>query len=249
MLCSSSRTYAVKNVETTNLCLLVQEEPAAPAAAAAALTSQDPNVQPTPPGVLLALGPQLEKVGGAGGAGWLGSGRSVGLHKPAAGLDADEYIRGSEAPPHTAPPCPYLLGLVSKASQPALPPTPHAPQNPYYLVPLLGSSTLSLQNQAAAAQPPVVAAAVVSSHLELVAAGPRLHQLDVLLQVRLIAQRLTASQTAAVACTLAMWPACGSCTQYVHALPTALLCSLGLHPVCALLPPTANAGAAVRLRC
>ena len=64
MLCSRSRTYAVKNVETTNLCLLVQEEPAAPAAAAAALTSQDPNVQPTPPGVLLGLGTQLEKVGG-----------------------------------------------------------------------------------------------------------------------------------------------------------------------------------------
>ncbi len=61
MLCSSSRTYAVKNVETTNLCLLVQEEPAAPAAAAAALASQDPNVQPTPPGLLLGLGTQLQK--------------------------------------------------------------------------------------------------------------------------------------------------------------------------------------------
>lgn len=68
VLCSASRTYAVKNVETTNLCLLVQEEPAPPAAAAAALSSQDLNVQPTPPGVLLGLGTQLQKVrGGAHG--------------------------------------------------------------------------------------------------------------------------------------------------------------------------------------
>ena len=77
MLCSSGKTYAVKNVETTNLCLLVQDEPAQPAAAAAALTSQDPNVQPTPPGVLLGLGTQLQKVGQVAGQqwGWVWQGR------------------------------------------------------------------------------------------------------------------------------------------------------------------------------
>lgn len=67
MLCSATKTFAVKNVETTNLVLLVQEEAAGAGgsggAAAAALASQDPNVQPTPPGAV-GLATQLQKVGG-----------------------------------------------------------------------------------------------------------------------------------------------------------------------------------------
>ena len=64
MLCSATKTFAVKNVETTNLVLLVQEETAVCSAsgAPAALTSQDPNVQPTPPGAV-GLATQLHKVG------------------------------------------------------------------------------------------------------------------------------------------------------------------------------------------
>ncbi|KAL4437232.1 hypothetical protein ABPG75_004371 [Micractinium tetrahymenae] len=99
VLCSSSRTFAVKSVETTNLVLLVQQEAegASQAQPAAALGSQDPNVQPTPPGQLTGLATQLSK------------------------------------------------------------------------------------NAGAASCAPVVACAVVGAHLELVPAGPRLHQLDALL--------------------------------------------------------------------
>ena len=62
----------MKNVETTNLVLLLPEadrQAAAAAAAVAALGSQDANVpspqphQATPPGVLLGLGTQMQKVG------------------------------------------------------------------------------------------------------------------------------------------------------------------------------------------
>lgn len=70
VLCSASRTFAVKSVETTNLVLLVQQEeegasqggapPPAPA-----LGSHDPNVQPTPPGQLTGLATQLSKNAGA----------------------------------------------------------------------------------------------------------------------------------------------------------------------------------------
>lgn len=64
VLCSACKTYAVKNVETTNLVLLVQEEEAAAAAAPTAgpLASQDPNVPATPPGALVGLATQLQKV-------------------------------------------------------------------------------------------------------------------------------------------------------------------------------------------
>ena len=65
MLCSGSKTFAVKNVETTNLVLLLQEADRQ-GVPVAALGSQDANVPPqaTPPGMLLGLGTQLQKVGG-----------------------------------------------------------------------------------------------------------------------------------------------------------------------------------------
>ena len=71
VLCSGSKTYAVKNVETTNLVLLLQEADRQ-AVPVAALGSQDANVPPqaTPPGMLLGLGTQLQKVGG-----WLRGGQ------------------------------------------------------------------------------------------------------------------------------------------------------------------------------
>ena len=64
VLCSGSKTFAVKTVETTNLLLLVPEEQtAAVEAAVEALGCQDVTVpQPTPPGVLLGLGTQIQKV-------------------------------------------------------------------------------------------------------------------------------------------------------------------------------------------
>ncbi|KAL4439418.1 hypothetical protein ABPG77_008747 [Micractinium sp. CCAP 211/92] len=70
VLCSSSRTFMVKSVETTNLVLLVQQEEegasqGGAAVAPAALSSQDPNVQPTPPGQLTGLATQLSKNAGA----------------------------------------------------------------------------------------------------------------------------------------------------------------------------------------
>lgn len=65
VLCSSSRTFAVKRVETTNLVLLVQQEEKGAsqggAPQAQALGSHDPNVQPTPPGQLTGLATQLSK--------------------------------------------------------------------------------------------------------------------------------------------------------------------------------------------
>ena len=74
MLCSSSKTYAVKNVETTNLLLLVQQDDAGAGGGGgdggAPLASQDPNVQPTPPGVLLGLATQMQKARGAAGLAW-----------------------------------------------------------------------------------------------------------------------------------------------------------------------------------
>ena len=65
VLCSGSKTYAVKSVETTNLVLLLQEADRQ-AVPVAALGSHDANVPPqaTPPGMLLGLGTQLQKVGG-----------------------------------------------------------------------------------------------------------------------------------------------------------------------------------------
>jgi hypothetical protein len=77
VLCSGSQTFTVKNVETTNLLLLVHEESGAgERAAIEALASQDPNVQPTPPGALRGLSTQLQKVCCAGNSG-------LRLHLPA----------------------------------------------------------------------------------------------------------------------------------------------------------------------
>jgi hypothetical protein len=59
-------------------------------------------------------------------------------------------------------------------------------------------SRLALQNSAASQQAPVCASALVSSHLELVPAAPRLHQLDTLLKVG-------ATQLSSLAC---MFTAC-----------------------------------------
>ena len=58
VLCSSSKTYAVKTVETTNLVLLVPGDDAADAAAA----TPPPPPQPTPPGQLVGLATQVQKV-------------------------------------------------------------------------------------------------------------------------------------------------------------------------------------------
>ncbi|PSC68596.1 sister chromatid cohesion DCC1 [Micractinium conductrix] len=103
VLCSTSKTFAVKCVETTNMVLLVEDAAAAGGAAGhTPLRARDGNAvpQPTPVGQLTGLATQIEK------------------------------------------------------------------------------------NAAAAAVAPVLASALVSAHMELVVAAPRLHQMDALLAAR-----------------------------------------------------------------
>lgn len=114
VLCSSSKTYAVKNVETTNLVLMVQGDRAT--AAPVALSSQDPNVQATPPGMLLGLATQMQKVFAAASAVAAGKGFRIcagSCYSPFAGalqmVAVGSSAAESAAVPHRALPLtPYL---------------------------------------------------------------------------------------------------------------------------------------------
>jgi hypothetical protein len=93
VLCSSSKTFAVKTVETSNLVLLVHEEQqAAVEAPLEALCSHDTNLPvATPPGMLRGLATQLQKA------------RSLTLHLAALCWRKHAYLAAGHRPARFRP--------------------------------------------------------------------------------------------------------------------------------------------------